>query len=173
MGWKSLSVFCLAFFTNFMGNAQTARSLSKDSIFIGVVLRQHNIYREVLQLPSLVWSSNLAADAQAWADHLADINKGQHDLDIRGKEGENIFWGTAGAYSFSDMVSFWGNEKKFFVYGVFPDCKASGSAVVGHYTQIVWKNTRSVGCAVGRNGKMDYLVCRYAAPGNIVGEKPY
>jgi hypothetical protein len=131
------------------------------------------VYRDELNLPSLVWSADLAADAQAWADHLAEINKGAHDQDIRGKEGENIFWGTAGAYSWADMVSFWGNEKKAFVYGVFPDCKASRSAVVGHYTQVVWKNTRTVGCAVGSNGKMDYLVCRYAAPGNIMGEKPY
>src|SRR6187402_721204 len=113
--------------SNFQGYSQGGRLLSKDSAFIGAVLRQHNIYREELQLPSLVWSANLAADAQVWADHLAKINKGQHDQDIRGKEGENIFWGTAGAYSAADMVSFWGNEKKSFVYGVFPDCKTSGS----------------------------------------------
>ena len=173
MGRNFFAAFCFLIFFSLQGLTQTSQGSSKDSSFIGAMLRQHNLYREELNLPSLVWSASLAADAQAWADHLAEINKGAHDQDIRGKEGENIFWGTAGAYSLADMVSFWGNEKKAFVYGVFPDCRTGRSAVVGHYTQVVWKNTRAVGCALGSNGKMDYLVCRYAAPGNIMGEKPY
>jgi hypothetical protein len=30
-----------------------------------------------------------------------------------------------------------------------------------------------VGCALASNGKTDYLVCRYASPGNVYGEKPW
>jgi pathogenesis-related protein 1 len=52
----------------------------------------------------------------------------------------------------------------------------------GHYTQMVWKNTKEVGCATatvsgksssGLSGVVVYLVCRYSPPGNIVGQKPY
>jgi len=170
---KYLFGFFLMMLMHIQGYAQPRQLLSRDTSFIGAVLREHNVFREELQIPALVWSASLAADAQAWANHLADIDKGQHDQGIRGKEGENIWWGTAGAYSWSDMVGFWGSEKRSFVYGIFPDCKASRSAVVGHYTQLIWKNTGAVGCALGSNGKTDYLVCRYAAPGNIEGEKPY
>ena len=155
------------------GYSQTGRPLYKDPAFIDTVLQHHNTYRSALHLPGLAWSDALASDALAWAKNLARIDKGQHDSGIRGKEGENIWWGTAGAYSSGDMVNFWGNEKDGFVYGIFPDCKASRSAVVGHYTQMIWKNTTLVGCALVSNGKMDYLVCRYSAPGNVVGEKPY
>lgn len=155
------------------GYSQTGQPLYKDPAFIDTVLQRHNAYRSALHLPPLVWSADLAADAQAWAKNLAKKDKGQHDTNIRGKEGENLWWGTAGAFSYGDMVNFWGNEKEGFVYGVFPDCVSSRSAVVGHYTQMIWKNTQSVGCALVSNGKMDYLVCRYSAPGNIVGEKPY
>jgi hypothetical protein len=71
------------------------------------------------------------------------------------------------------MVGAWGGEKKLFREGIFPNCKASHSAVVGHYTQIVWRNTTAVGCALVGNGTNDYLVCRYSTPGNIYGQKPY
>jgi hypothetical protein len=64
-------------------------------------------------------------------------------------------------------------EKKLFREGVFPDCRVNRTAVVGHYTQIVWRNTQSVGCALVGNGRTDFLVCRYSPAGNFYGERPY
>jgi cysteine-rich secretory family protein len=153
--------------------AQSGSPVYKDPAFIDAILQQHNVYRSALHLPPLSWSPELALDALAWGKNLASDNKMKHDFSIRGKEGENLFTGTAGAYSPTEMVSFWGNEKKDFVYGTFPDCATSRSAVVGHYTQVIWKTTTVVGCALVSNGKLDYLVCRYAQPGNMVGQKPY
>lgn len=173
MKLKTLFVF---FFTLivFEGYSQSSKAgIYKDSSFIAAILQSHTTYRDSLQLPAIAWSDALAKDALAWAQHLAAINKGEHDMSIRGREGENLFAGTAGAYSYHDMVALWGNEKKFFQYGVFPNCATSRSAVIGHYTQIVWKNTKSVGCALASNGETDFLVCRYAPAGNMVGEKPY
>jgi hypothetical protein len=155
------------------GYSQEGRTIYKDTAFISAILEHHNNYRSALQLPALQWSPALAADALAWAKYLAEIDKGQHDQDIIGKEGENLFWGTANAFSFGDMVDMWGGEKKSFREGVFPDCKANRTAVVGHYTQIVWRDTQAVGCALVSNGRNDYLVCRYSPAGNVIGEKPY
>jgi len=166
-----LVIFLLTFVLN--GYSQSNKSTYKDPSFISAILQQHNTYRSALQLPDLAWSAQLATDALAWAQHLATIDKGQHDASVRGKEGENLWWGTADAFAYPDMVAMWGNEKSAFKYGVFPDVSTSKSAVVGHYTQIVWKNTTSVGCALASNGKTDFLVCRYSAPGNVIGEKPY
>jgi hypothetical protein len=154
--------------------SQTEKIVYEDRDFIAVVLKQHNDFRLAAGVPAIQWSSSLAKDALDWARQLAKLDKGQHDPGVRAlKEGENLWWGTAGAYPYSDMVNFWGSEKKDFVYGVFPDCKTRRSAVVGHYTQMIWKGTSSVGCAVVSNGKTDFLVCRYSPPGNIEGEKPY
>ena len=163
-----LSSFLL--FCTHTGHSQTGKVVYDDTSFVSAILQQHNTYRTVLQLPDLHWSAALASDALVWAQHLAKMNEGQHDRSIVGKEGENLWWGTAGAYSYTDMVGFWGNEKSAFRYGVFPDC---GKGMIGHYTQIVWKNTQSVGCALATNGKNDFLVCRYSAPGNVIGQKPY
>jgi Cysteine-rich secretory protein family len=155
------------------GYSQNVQYIYRDSSFITPILQEHNTCRSALQLPAMSWSDALAKDALAWARHLATIDQGQHDASIRGKEGENIFWGTTGAFTYGQMVGFWVNEKKSFKYGVFPDCRTNRTAVVGHYTQIVWKNTLSVGCALASNGKTDYMVCRYSPFGNVEGEKPY
>jgi hypothetical protein len=165
--------FVLLLLSGFRGISQNVQYVYRDPPFVTSILQEHNSIRSDLQLPSMVWSEDLAKDALAWARHLAAIDQGQHDPSSRGKEGENIWWGTTGAFSYGQMVGFWGGEKKMFKYGVFPDCKTNRSAVVGHYTQIVWKNTTSVGCALASNGKTDYLVCRYSPPGNVEGEKPY
>ena len=168
-------LFLLSFlaFSVLQGYSQGGKIVYKDSAFISAILQHHNAYRKVLQLPDLAWSPSLAADALVWAKHLAQIDRGQHDQDVVGREGENLWWGTAGYFPYGDMVDAWGGEKKQFRYGVFPDCKTNHAAVVGHYTQMVWKNTQAVGCALVSNGKTDYLVCRYSPEGNIMGEKPY
>ena len=49
----------------------------------------------------------------------------------------------------------------------------------GHYTQLVWRDSVRIGCAVHRCsplpgfGPADLIVCEYDPPGNWVGEKPY
>lgn len=82
--------------------------------------------------------------------------------------------GTAGYYSPSRMVQTWGREKEYFKPGVFPNVSKTGNwSSVGHYSQIVWKNTTEVGCATVTKGGNDILVCRYNPTGNIVGQKVY
>ncbi len=165
------AAFMISF--TFHGHAQDRKVVYKDPDFISAVLKQHNTYRSALQLPALTWSPALAQDALAWGKHLASIDKGEHDQSVRGKEGENLWWGTAGAFSYPDMVSMWGNEQKDFKYGIYPDVAKSRGAAVGHYTQLVWKTTTYVGCALVSNGNNDYLVCRYSPPGNEYGKAPY
>jgi hypothetical protein len=158
----------------YSANCQNGKIIYKDPAFITAVLDQHNVYRSELKLPALVWSASLAADALAWGRQLVKGDKGKHDPQVRTlNEGENLWWGTADAFSTTQMVDAWASEKKDFVYGTFPDCRTGHSAVVGHYTQMIWRNTRSVGCALVGNGQTDFLVCRYGPPGNIIGEKVY
>lgn len=171
---RTLILILLVILSSFTGYSQAGKRVYQDPEFIAAVLKQHNVYRSELQLPALEWSSSLATDALAWGQQLAKLDRGQHDPQARTlSEGENLWWGTADAFSYVQMVGFWGAEKKDFVYGTFPDCKTRHAAVVGHYTQIIWKTTRSVGCALVSNGRTDFLVCRYAPPGNVEGEKPY
>lgn len=140
------------------------------------LLAGHNRERAELNLPQLAWNPQLAKSAHRWADHLAVTGKFEHSPNRPGKplQGENIWGGTVGAYTPEAMVGLWTDEKSAFVYGIFPGNSTTGKvADVAHYTQMVWKNTREVGCAVARNAREEILVCHYAQPGNIIGRKPF
>ena len=146
---KAIYILLLTAVAHGVAYSQTEKAIYRDRSFIDSVLKQHNSYRLELNLPALEWSSSLASDALAWGQKLLKGDRGQHDPQVRAmNEGENLWWGTADAFSYAQMVDGWGSEKKDFVYGTFPDCKTRRSAVVGHYTQMIWKNTRSVGCAL-------------------------
>jgi hypothetical protein len=70
------------------------------------------------------------------------------------------------------MVGGWIDEKRYFINGVTPNFSTTGNYEdVAHYTQIIWRGTRTVGCALASNATDDYLVCRYAPAGNVVGQK--
>ncbi|ASC70774.1 hypothetical protein XM38_017210 [Halomicronema hongdechloris C2206] len=137
-----------------------------------VLLEAHNRYREDVGVPPLAWSPPLAESAQAWAEHLAATNSFAHSA--AGGYGENIWKGTAGAYELSDMVDSWGAEKQYFVSdGVFPAVATTGNwRDVGHYTQIIWRQTTEVGCGLASGQGWDVLVCQYTPPGNYIGQPP-
>jgi len=140
------------------------------------ILAAHNAERAALDLAPLTWSQELAADAAVWADVLALTGRFEHspNEDHPG-EGENLWRGTANAYSPQQMVHGWSEEKAYFRVGLFPHVldTPQSSHVVGHYTQMIWKSTTAVGCALAVGGGWDVLVCRYSPAGNIIGEAPY
>merc|ERR1719509_343211 len=40
----------------------------------------------------------------------------------------------------------------------------------GHFTQVVWAGTTSVGCATAQGSQWTYVVCNYGPPGNMQGQ---
>lgn len=134
----------------------------------GEILAAHDKYRREVGVPALVWSDSVAASARQWADHLAATRSFMHSAS---GYGENIWAGTTGSFSQTDMVNRWGSEKQNFVPGgPFPNvCRGR----CGHYTQIIWRDTSVIGCGLASDGARDYLVCQYDPPGNYRGRKPY
>jgi hypothetical protein len=151
-----------------------AQSGSLDgATIIDRVLRAHNAERDLLGLQALTWDSRLALAASAYASELAATDKWEHaPQDQRAGQGENLWMGSRGAFSFEEMVGAWLSEKRMFRAGAFPHVSTSGSWTdVGHYTQIIWHDTSHVGCGVRSSASYDYLVCRYSAPGNVIGQR--
>ena len=140
-----------------------AATLDPDTI-----VSAHNAYRAEVSVPPLSWSPELAASAQAWAEDMASSGRFRHS---NSRYGENIWAGTANAYSLRDMVKSWGDEKADFEYGTGTNSRNGG--VVGHYTQIIWRNSTQVGCGLASGGGTEYFVCQYNPPGNYVGQQPY
>ena len=134
------------------------------------LLRAHNLERDRVGVARLRWNPKLARQAQAWADTLASSGRFEHSRD-RADEGENLWMGTAGHYSTDEMVGGFVEEARHFKPGQFPKVSRTGSwQDVGHYTQLIWPETREVGCAVSRARAKEVLVCRYFPAGNVIGE---
>jgi len=140
------------------------------------LLAAHNRERSALGLPALEWDPALAADAAPWAAHLARLGALEHaaDGDEDDPQGENLWAGTRGAYSPEQMVGLWIEEKKDYRPGPIPAVSRTGDFEdVGHYTQLVWRDTRRVGCALAAGREDEVLVCRYRTAGNVEGERPF
>lgn len=148
-----------------------ASSLSQEQK--NELLAAQNKDRAAVGVAPLVWSDRLATSAQAWVTHLAQRGGGMVHSGAT-QTGENIAMWTAGRASLTHLVSLWGEERKHFIHAPFPHVSRTGNwSDVGHYTQIVWRNTREVGCALATGGGRDYLVCQYYPQGNITGEKAF
>ena len=136
--------------------------------------QRHNAARAKVGVPPLVWNDALAADALAYARQMAATGRFAHADQPQGpgREGENLWTGTRGAYRYSEMVDAWVAERRYFRNGVTPDFSTTGNYEdVAHYTQIIWRGSTAVGCALASSASDDYLVCRYSPPGNVVGQK--
>ncbi len=72
------------------------------------------------------------------------------------------------------MIGHWVAERRDFVDRPTPAFSRTGRwEDVAHYTQIVWRNTQRIGCAMASTATDDYLVCRYSPAGNVVGQRAF
>lgn len=140
----------------------------------------HNEWRKQVGVPPLAWSGALAQDAQAWAETLSKKNCRMRHAPQQ-QHGENIFWASAQRWSDGrrevqnvsgeSVVNNWGSEVRDYSY---KKNKCRRGRRCGHYTQVVSRRTRKVGCGMAVCAdKGQVWVCRYDPPGNIVGQRPY
>ncbi|MBZ5498787.1 MAG: Fis family transcriptional regulator [Acidobacteriia bacterium] len=130
------------------------------------MLAAHNAVRGQVKVPPLQWSDQLAAVAQKWADKLLAEHRFVHSPDSR--YGENLFDITGAAAKPSVVIKHWASEFRNYNYA-----SNACNGICGHYTQIVWRDSKRVGCAVARGGGREVWVCNYDPPGNWVGQRPY
>jgi hypothetical protein len=153
----------------------SAQYSSPTGQFAQRVLAEHNRERDRAGIPRLAWNHRLESDAQAWAQTLAREGWLRHaSRSENGGAGENLWMGSAGYYAIEEMVAAFTSERRHYRHGTFPDVSRTGNwQDVGHYTQIVWRGTREVGCAMARGAQDDFLVCRYWPAGNWMGQRPF
>ncbi|XOF33010.1 MAG: CAP domain-containing protein [Candidatus Electrothrix sp. YB6] len=170
---------------NSMRNRPVAEAAVTESRPVSPVLTPsamtaaHNTWRSQIGVPALRWSDSLARSSQQWADHLAGNNCRMQHSTHGGDYGENLYWvgpitssdGNAAVQAFTaqKVVDSWGSENKYYDYE-----DNSCHSVCGHYTQVVWKSTTEVGCAVAVCGNKGQIwVCQYTPSGNMAGQRPY
>jgi hypothetical protein len=120
----------------------------------------HNAKRARHCAPPVAWSPQLAAAAQAYA---RQCKIGVHDGQ-RGNQGENL---AAGFATPAAVVDAWYNEVSGYDYN-----RPGFSLPTGHFTQVVWRSTTQIGCALWNCGGQQNWVCRYGPPGNFPNQFP-
>ncbi len=131
-----------------------------------------NKIRAEVGVPPLKWDCKLAKGSQRWSEYLAEKGVLQHSS---GNYGENLYysWTSYGAVAtLSDAIKSWYSEKKYFVYGKSDWCKG-GFFNCGHYTQLIWKDTKYIGCGKTTKDNKTFIVCRFYPAGNVIGKQPY
>jgi len=163
----------------------------ETGIFVGMTAA-HNAARAAVDvdppLPDLTWSTELAAVAQDWADHLTSTECGSIEHRQPNMYGENIAMRGSSrlveAYPPEEAVAGWDAEVACWDYGTISGTETCDVACVGelfsngcgHYTQLVWRGTQRVGCGYSTcEGDYSYevWVCNYDPPGNVRGRAPY
>ena len=134
--------------------------------FTQVMLDAHNTIRVRVGVPPLFWSTQLAEVARDWAKHLITTGAFGHRPDNR--YGENIYAISNGSASPAEVVGYWAEEARGYDIQ-----RNTCSGVCGHYTQLVWRKTQAVGCAVAGDERREVWVCNYDPPGNVIGYRPY
>ena len=145
---------------------------SDAGILPALILALHNRERAAVGAPPLVWDPALAQSAAAsYGPSLAALGRLAHSpRETRPGQRENLAMGSASHYGPEDLVGFWVGEKQYFQPGTFPDVSRTGQwKDVAHYTQMIWKGTTNVGCAMHVAAGRNYLICRYSPPGNADG----
>ncbi len=116
-------------------------------------------------LPLLV---QLCSYAQDWADTLAQGDRFEHRPDC--PHGENLYcmWGSGlrVRVSGSDAVDSWYSEGEEHSYG-----DSSPSTATGHFTQMVWRDSKELGVAraVSPSSGRTVVVANYRPAGNVLG----
>ncbi len=150
--------------------AQSIRMAGPDTTYPRSTLARemvstHNAVRADVNVAPLQWSDKLAAISQKWADTLVARRQFSHS---DSEYGENLFAIAGGSVTPATVVGHWASESRNFDYRANA-CRG----LCGHYTQIVWRESRKVGCAVARGGGREVWVCNYDPPGNWLGQRPY
>jgi pathogenesis-related protein 1 len=143
--------------------APPASSADPSDPAMSAIVDAHAARRLAHCAAPLEWSASLARTAQAWADHLA--SSGCQLEHSQNAYGENLAAGTAGTLSPADVVDMWYAEGSQYRYP-----NGGFSMDTGHFTQLVWRGSESLGCGVSHCGGLDVWVCNYDPPGNVEGE---
>jgi len=144
------------------------------------VIKEHNLKRNIYFHDSnLSYSIELEKKAQIYANTLANNGKFEHDIKNNHayNYGENLYASSENRpLTIYDAMPYWFEEKSLYNYsdGSCQEAYYDNGRQIkcGHYTQVIWQDTREVGCATAQYKTGDFkngfvYVCKYYKAGNM------
>ena len=131
------------------------------------ILTNHNYHRKNHQVGNLARNTVIEKVAQDYSEYLASENVLQHSGN--NKYGENLYycWSSYGVCITGEKASqSWYNEVDKYKFD-----NPGFSSTTGHFTQLVWKGSKEIGCGAACNNQNNcYITCNYFPPGNYLGQ---
>jgi len=148
-------------------------------LFNELEIKKHNELRKKHHVDDIILNKELMKIAQKHADKMAKTNNFSHsnkkDRELKNHKGEwvgeNIyyFWSSGQlCYTSGDSTQSWYDEIKDYN---FEKGESSNGGVVGHFTQVVWKNTKEAGFGLAFGKNECYVVGNYYPGGNFNNEE--
>lgn len=132
-------------------------------------LERHNYYRRMHHVCDLQLSNELCEIAQKYADYLAANDEFEHSHAKFKDEsmGENLYKCTGyDEIGGNTAVDSWYKEIENYN---FKTGKSKNGNMVGHFTQLVWKESKYFGVGVANNQGTYTVVANYFPSGNYIG----
>lgn len=138
-----------------------------EKLFQSAILNSTNFFRREHNASDIVWNKTIADFA---ANYLSEKDKDCTFAHSGGPYGENI---AVGFKSVHGAIDAFGLERDEYDFN-----HPSFSEATGHFTQLVWKASTTVGCArrlcggkaAGEKSTGWFLVCEYWPRGNVIGQ---
>lgn len=110
-----------------------------------LALTAHNSARALHHAPPLTWNDTLAVAALKWANNCQWMHSGSSLFPKDYVYGENLYAATIPTppTTMIEVVAAYTDEEALYDYA-----NPGYSDATGHFTQVVWKNTQQVGCAI-------------------------
>lgn len=158
-----------------------------EAAHVATLLDGHNAARCAVGVADLAWSDADAASAAVWAAGCVYEHSTPAE---RGARGENM--AAAAGVGFPAVLDTanrgWIDEERPnwpCATGEIPNCEPVPGATnpqCGHYTQVVWAGSTTVGCAhalctennpFSAAGEWRFTVCQFSGAGNMMGARPF
>ena len=166
-------IFTLLLSFSLCNNLGNQNKFNWDSYYKELI-NTHNKLRIKHGLPFLTQDKQLEKFAQDTANNSlisGTLKVGENFRD--GKfYGQNLYLGTGNPHTGKYVAEYWYSEIDNYS---FSTGKTINGGPIGHFTQMVWKTTQKIGCAVAigrwKVYKESYYICCYYYPGgNLSGQ---
>ena len=155
--------------TNLRGTA----AYNWETVYTDLV-NQHNTLRTKHRVGKLTKLKDIATMALATAKNCAKLKTLKHSSDSYSGQpvGQNLYVSTWGPTAKDILQGWYYEEEPNYNYNTG---KSKNGGVIGHFTQVVWKNTKQIGCAYATGTYLAYsnsyyVCCNYFPAGNYYGQ---
>ncbi|CAG2179710.1 unnamed protein product, partial [Oppiella nova] len=170
----------LVIFVLFITTDQSVDSSELFEAFNAKCLKSHDTHRAKHKDTNPVKINHkLVKSADKCAKFLAETNTFRHSPHAGLLYGENQWLalvsskaGTKQIYNrltCNEVIASWHREQRYYDYKPPKGWHPKNIEQVGHFTQLVWRGSKEIGCAKSMNetNRKVYLVCHYLPVGNI------